>query len=156
MSMRHEMRASSFRASATSKTKLTALFVLAVIAACGISADAPETPDIFGTYSLSAVNGAALPATVKVNNVDQTFTSGSLSLTDSSYQFAVCVQSAGTTSACGPGYNAFRESGTWYATGMHLVFMHDTDGGTETATIGNEQLTVPYGTTGVQFSFLKE
>lgn len=153
--MRHEMRTSSFRAFATPKTKLTALFVLAVVTACGISADAPETPDIFGTYSLATVNGAALPATVKVDNVDQTFTSGSLTVADSSYQFAVCVQSAGTTSACGTGYDAFLESGTWYATGMHLVFMHDKDGGTETATIGNERLTVPFGTTGVQFSFVK-
>jgi len=129
--------------------------VVAIVAACGGATAGPSTPDIFGAYSLSAVNGAALPATAKVNGANQTFTSGSLTLTDTSYDFAVCVQSPGTTSACGSGFDALIEAGTWYATGQTLIFNHSLDSGKETTTFGDGRLTVPYGTTGVQFLFLK-
>lgn len=89
------------------------ILALAVIsAACGADATAPKT-HLAGSYKLIAVNDTILPVTTLIDFVPRTVTSGSLTVTDSSYKFTICVNAPGAVggAACGAGKLSVTDSG---------------------------------------------
>ena len=60
---------------------------------------------------MTSVDSRPPPATVTANGFTETFTSGSLTVADSSYTFSVCVRSAFSQTACGAGYDMLSSAG---------------------------------------------
>lgn len=132
-----------------------ALVALTLSAACS-SSTAPTT-SIRGSYVLSTVNGSALPATKNVNGFMMTFSSGTMTVTDSAFQWRVCIPSPSALSACGNGFDQLWAEGTWKATSASSVtFVGNTESPTAVSVSGS-QLTFSYGSNGVlTFTFTKQ
>jgi hypothetical protein len=134
----------------------TVVLFLAVVVGCG-SSTAPAA-SLVGNYKLSAVDGLALPATVNVFGFTETYTSGTLSVADATYSYSLCIQSAGTSSSCGAGYDVLAGGGQWLTTSTGaLDFIDHSDNLVRTATLSGGVLSVPYGANNVlTFGFTKQ
>jgi hypothetical protein len=98
-----------------------AIAALALISCSGDSTS--PTSQSIGAYTLTSVDSRALLATVTVNGFTETFTSGTLTVADSSYTFSVCVRSAFSQTACGAGYEMLSSAAPWFIRNGSLVFV---------------------------------
>jgi hypothetical protein len=124
--------------------QITGFAIFAAVAAC--STDAPTGPGVSndpgasGSYSITSVNGHALPATYAQ---DGTYllevTQGTLSLTTDG-KFSIVTTYRQTVP---DNVSAFVDSigGTWSISGATVTFTNPDDGSTDTATWAAKQLT---------------
>lgn len=99
-----------------SRNRLLSLAILfASIAGCTETA-LPIKP-IAGNYHLAEVNRAPLPSRDSLNPAEQTIENGTLTMTDSTYAYTVCVDSTGFTDpVCGDQRYAISDSGlVWWS-----------------------------------------
>lgn len=134
--------------------KHVAVLLLMLAAACSSSTE--PSASVTGSYTLSTVDGAALPATVNVNGFNLTFTSGTLTLGSGTYTWFTCELSPGAGSACGAGYDRLTETGTWSMAGGSPRFVGQAGDTTQTSAMGNT-ITFRYGLNGAStFVFTKQ
>lgn len=139
-------------------TASVTLITAAVFAACGSAATAPATDaSLVGNYQLTTINGQSLPATLNDNGTIFTFTSGTLAMADTSYQFTVCLLSPGTLSLCGQGTQFLRGEGQWFLDRGTLVLLDNESSGPIDATASGNVVTIPYGSgTVLSLAFTKQ
>jgi len=104
-----------------------ALALALVSAACGADATAPAT-HIAGSYKLIAVNDSSLPLATVIDFVPRTVTNGTLTVTDSTYRFTICVGALGAAgdATCGAGKLSINDSGLVWSAGSGSSFIDRT------------------------------
>ena len=132
-------------------------FAISAIALMSYSRDSTSPPSLsMGTYTLTSVDSRPLPA-VTVNGFTETFTSGSLTVADTSYTFSVCVQSAFSATACGAGSDMLSSAGQWFTRSGSLVFVDAVSDSAATVKVSGTRLTVPFAVNkALSFGFDKQ
>jgi hypothetical protein len=120
------------------------ILALALSLACGHdSSTDPNNASLGGVYSLSTVNGTALPFTVANGTTSVTLTSDVLTVTDAggwSEAFAIRVTQNGTSANQTGG-----DTGTWTRTGASVTFTSATGGTAYTGTFTGGGFTLSDG-----------
>ena len=111
------MRNAMPRASLALRTGVMAAAVALGACSNDSTSTGPAQDPVVASYVLTTVNGQALPVTVSTEGFPQTFSKGTLTVTDTSYQLFACFESANTTSVCGTGFDALTSIGSWTASG---------------------------------------
>ena len=141
---------------------LVAIFLAGCAKSDATAPSQPATP-VAGNYVLTYVDGSPLPATVSVNGTSFTYTSGTLAVASSTFQFTVCSQNAGAQSACGSGFQSTVGSGQWSEPSSgDILFVEANSSSSVAATYNAGALTLPFGSgalpqgAAVNFTFTKQ
>lgn len=92
---------------------------------CGASDTASPIEGVTGSYHLVAVNRSALPVTVVLGGVSRSVTSGTLTVSDTSYAYAVCVNASGSQvqNPCGAGHLTVSGEGLVWSSDAGVSFV---------------------------------
>lgn len=123
----------------------------ALLAACGDddNGTGPESPSVVGAWTLTQIDGQALPTSITVEQTTLTVTAGTLTFAaNARYSGAVTFQEIGSVP----------DQGAYTQTGSTVVLTSDTQGvDPGTATVSGNTLTLQYGSppSGPTFTFTK-
>lgn len=110
---------------------------------------------IRGSYSLSAVNGQSLPATITTAPWTYTYSSGVLVVSDTSYDWHVCIQDASSQSLCGNGYQVQAGGGTWKVVSGGYLFTERINVPAQTVQLNGNSLVLHSLNGSVAYTFTK-
>ena len=114
-------------------------FLVLVLVACGDGVIGPE--DIAGTYTLQSVNGHTLPWVMQVGTTQSMeLTEGSITIN----QNMTCSRSLKLTETDGGTVTTVTntDGGTYTLVNGAITFTWDSDGSTDSGSIGGSQLTI--------------